>query len=62
MIVSITDLNPTSILKEIENSNQVEKYTMSEETYNSLPENFRKWKHQFLVENPQIQNSMGPGI
>lgn len=30
MIVSITDLNPASILKEIENSNQVEKYIMSE--------------------------------
>ena len=30
MIVSVTDLNPTSILKEIENNNQVEKYVMSE--------------------------------
>ena len=29
MFVSISDLNPASILKEIENSNQVEKYTMS---------------------------------
>ena len=29
MVVSISDLNPASILKEIENSNQVEKYTMS---------------------------------
>ena len=59
MVVSISDLNPASILKEIENSNQVEKYTMSEETYEALPENFRKWKHQFLVENPQITNSLG---
>ena len=58
MVVSISDLNPASILKEIENSNQVEKYTMSEETYEALPENFRKWKHQFLVENPQIKNSL----
>ena len=30
MIISIADLNPASILKEIENSNQIEKYVMSE--------------------------------
>lgn len=58
MIVSITDLNPASILKEIENNNQVDKYVMSEETYENLPENFRKWKHSFLVENPQIKSSL----
>jgi hypothetical protein len=58
MIISIADLNPGSILKEIENSNQVEKYVMSEETYDNLPENFRKWKHHFLIENPQIKNSL----
>jgi len=55
MIIAITDLNPTSILKEIENTGQIEKYVMSEETYSQLPENFRKWKHDFLVENPQIK-------
>ena len=58
MIILITDLNPGSILKEIENSNLIEKYMMSEETYDNLPENFRKWKHQFLVDNPQIKNSL----
>ena len=31
---------------------------MSEETYDALPENFRKWKHQFLIDNPQIKNSL----
>lgn len=36
MIVHINDLNPASIHKEIENVNQVEKYTMSEESYNAL--------------------------
>jgi hypothetical protein len=36
MIVLISDLNPASIHKEIENVNQVEKYTMSEEAYNAL--------------------------
>jgi len=29
MIVYITDLNPNSIHKEIENTNQIEKYTIS---------------------------------
>jgi hypothetical protein len=29
MIISIIDLNPSSILKEIEGTNQVEKYVMS---------------------------------
>lgn len=33
MIVSIQDLNPSSILKEIENNAQIEKYVMSEEAY-----------------------------
>lgn len=49
MIISIMDLNPASILKEIENNNQIEKYIMSEESYNNLPDNFRKWKHNFLL-------------
>ena len=58
MIVAISDLNPNSILKEIENTNQIEKYVMSEETYDQLPENFRKWKHQFLIDNPQVKQSL----
>lgn len=58
MTVFIYDLNPNSIHKEIENEGQIQKYTMSEETYNQLPENFRKWKHNFLVENPSIKNSL----
>lgn len=37
MIIAISDLNPNSILKEIENTNQIEKYVMSEETYEQLP-------------------------
>ena len=30
---------------------------MSEESYEQLPENFRKWKKKFLQENPYIKNS-----
>ena len=58
MIVAISDLNPNSILKEIENTNQIEKYVMSEETYEQLPDNFRKWKHQFLIDNPHVKQSL----
>lgn len=59
MIVHITDLNPASIHKEIENTNQIEKYTISEEAYNALDENFRKWKQNFLAENPQVYSGTG---
>ena len=31
---------------------------MSEETYDQLPDNFRKWKHNFLLENPQVKQSL----
>jgi hypothetical protein len=58
MIIQVNDLNPNSILKEIESNTQVEKYVMSEETYNLLPETFRKWKHAFLLENPQVKQSL----
>ena len=58
MTVHIMDLNPNSIHKEIENTAQIEKYVMSEETYNSLPENFRKWKKDFLTENPNAKNPL----
>jgi hypothetical protein len=37
MIISVIDLNPNSILKEIESNTQIEKYIMSEETYSQLP-------------------------
>ena len=56
MIVHILDLNPNSIHKEIENITQIEKYVMSEETYEALPENFRKWKKSFLANNPHLVN------
>lgn len=37
MTIFIMDLNPNSIHKEIENTGTIEKYVMSEETYNMLP-------------------------
>ena len=31
---------------------------MSEETYDALPENFRKWKKNFLAHNPHLVNPL----
>ena len=44
MILYVIDLNPNSIHKEIESFEGVDKYVISEEDYDKLPENFRKWK------------------
>ena len=54
MIIYVIDSNPNSILKEIESYEGVEKYMMSDEDYDKLPENFKKWKKRFLQENPNI--------
>lgn len=48
MIIYVIDSNPNSILKEIESYEGVEKYMMSDEDYDKLPDNFRKWKKKFL--------------
>lgn len=47
-------MNPFSIHKEIEDLASIEKYKISEEDYNNLPENFRKWKKQLLENNPHL--------
>ena len=43
-IITVIDMNPFSIHKEIEDLASVEKYKISEQDYDNLPENFRKWK------------------
>lgn len=48
MVLYVIDSNPNSILKQIESTEGVEKYVMSEEDYDKLPENFRKWKKNFI--------------
>ena len=54
MIIYVIDSNPNSILKEIQSYEGVEKYMMSDEDYDKLPDNFRKWKKKFLQLNPNI--------
>ena len=53
-IISVLDMNPFSIHKEIEDLASVEKYMISEEDYENLPENFRKWKKQLFEKNPHL--------
>jgi tubulin-folding cofactor B len=61
-IIQVLDLNPNSIHKEIEDLAKIEKYTISEEDYEKLPENFRKWKKHLMETNPgmleKAQNSL----
>ena len=54
MVLYVLDLNPSSIHKEIESFEGVEKYVISEEDYNNLPENFRKWKQNQMKNNPKL--------
>ncbi|XP_031472880.1 tubulin-folding cofactor B [Nymphaea colorata] len=54
MVLYVIDLNPTSIHKEIESFEGVEKYVISEEDYDKLPENFRKWKKEMIKKYPQL--------
>ena len=53
-IIYVVDMNPFSIHKEIEDLASVEKYKISEQDYDNLPENFRKWKKQLLEKHPHL--------
>jgi tubulin-specific chaperone B len=54
MVLFVVDLNPASIHKEIESFEGVEKYVISEEDYDKLPENFRKWKKEMIKKHPHL--------
>ncbi len=59
MVIRVTDLNPNSIHNEISNTGLIEKYVMSEETYEKRSDTFRKWKHAYLIDNPHAIHSAG---
>ena len=46
--IHILDLDPNSVLKDMEDCSQVEKYVMSEEDYNKLPVSVMKFKQKFI--------------
>lgn len=47
-VILVIDSNPNSIHKEIEDMSSVAKYKISEEDYDKLGDNFKKWKKDFL--------------
>jgi len=53
--VHVIDLDPNSVLNNWDDLSQVEKYVISEQDYDKLPNNFRKFKEQFLKANPQFK-------
>lgn len=53
-IIHVLDMNPNSIHKEIEDLASIEKYVISEEDYDKIPENFRKWKKHLMETNPDL--------
>ncbi|CAD8098468.1 unnamed protein product [Paramecium primaurelia] len=48
--VHIIDNNPNSVLNGLEDVNKVQKYTISDEDYDKLPVNMRKFKQQVLQQ------------
>ena len=52
--IHVIDTNPMSITKNLEDLSSVPKYNMSEEDYDKLPDNFRKFKKEFLKNHPEL--------
>ncbi|EGR32395.1 tubulin folding cofactor b, putative [Ichthyophthirius multifiliis] len=56
--IHVIDLNPHSVLKDITDVNQVKKYQISEEDYDKIPDNFRKFKQKIDQNNPNQNNNI----
>lgn len=55
-IIHCIDDDPNSILKGLEDLSQIEKYMMSDEDYDKLPMNVRKFKKMLFENNPELIN------
>ena len=53
-IIHCIDEDPHSIVRQIENFEMVEKYEMSNEDYDKLPMNVRKFKKLLKKNNPEL--------
>ena len=53
-IIHCIDTDPNSILKGLEDLSQIEKYVISDEDYDKLPMNVRKFKKLLKQNNPEL--------
>lgn len=53
-VIHCVDEDPHSIVRQIENFEMVEKYVMSDEDYDKLPMNVRKFKKMLKKNNPEL--------
>lgn len=52
MKIYVVDTDPNNTIKQLQDTTDVEKYTMSEEEYNKREGTYRKWKEQSKAANP----------
>eukprot|EP00331_Platyophrya_macrostoma_P006750 CAMPEP_0176424834 /NCGR_PEP_ID=MMETSP0127-20121128/11056_1 /TAXON_ID=938130 /ORGANISM="Platyophrya macrostoma, Strain WH" /LENGTH=242 /DNA_ID=CAMNT_0017805933 /DNA_START=63 /DNA_END=791 /DNA_ORIENTATION=+ len=52
--IHVIDLDPNSETKDIDDLSQIAKYEISEENYNSMSDNFRKFKEKLVKSNPGL--------
>ncbi len=56
------DSAPSSLLAQLEDVSQVEKYQISEEEYNNRDDTFRKFKHTMQQKDPNFMKKSGNKI
>lgn len=52
--IHVIDENPSSVVAQLEDLSQVEKYVMSDEDYDGLPSNMRKFLKNLRKNNPEL--------
>jgi tubulin-folding cofactor B len=58
----VVDNAPSSLLAQLEDVSQVEKYTISEEEYEKRDDTFRKFKQQMQKQDPNFMKKAGTVI
>ena len=62
--IHVIDEDPNSIVRQLESYDDVQKYVMSNEDYDKLPDNAKKFKQNLMKTNPELFNvkKTGHGI